>query len=51
MKNGCEFCESCYKCPLNWDCERTIEDQCDYEHDEGEYEDLPCWDNGNFYKN
>lgn len=40
MKYGCKFCESCYKCPLNWDCKIALEDQSDYEHDEGIYEEL-----------
>ena len=40
MKYGCKFCDSCYKCPLNWDCDVALEDQSDYENNEGEYEYL-----------
>jgi hypothetical protein len=51
MNNGCEYYSSCFKCPLNWDCERTLIDQCDYEYGEGEYEMYGImWDNGDFYK-
>lgn len=50
MKNGCPFCENCYKCALNWDCQQTLEDQSDYEELKDEYKELPCWDNGVFYK-
>lgn len=40
ITNGCEFCVSCYKCPLNWDCDVALEDQCDYEWCEGDYATL-----------
>ena len=40
-------CKNCYKYPINWDCNFAIEDQIDYEYDEGAYE---WWDNGLFYK-
>ena len=47
MENSCEFCDSCYKCPLNWDCERTLENQ----EDDSDYDnELLLWDNGEFYK-
>ena len=49
MENSCEFCDSCYKCPLNWDCVRTSDNQNDYDNNEDNYE-LPLWDNGEFYK-
>ena len=48
MKSGCVFCDNCYKCPLNWDCEQVLEDQYDYDRDYEPY--LPLWDNGHFYK-
>ena len=54
MQNGCKFCDNCYRCALNWDCERTLEDQSDWEHNEGEYtydqEIYTAWDFGEFYK-
>jgi len=53
---SCEHGRACYSCPVNWDCEVTLEDQCDYEHNEGYaemsegWDDLPDWNNGLFWK-
>lgn len=49
---SCEFCESCYKYPLNWDCSRAVKEQERHEWTI-EYQDEieSCGSDSEFWKN
>ena len=29
---GCEYCDSCYKCPISWDCKEALKANEQYQY-------------------